>query len=260
MRRGAGTIMAAAAAGILAAGCTAAEDTNAEGVQRPGATAAAMTSVPAEGGATTEGITVVGSGVAAGEPDVVRIVIGVEIERDEVQPALDEANAATAEVLAVLDEEGIAEEDRQTRDFSVHPVHRRQDEGREQIDGYAVRNLVEVTVRDVDRVGAIVQAAAQAAGDAARIHGVRFDLENDGEQLTAARQAALADARDKAEQYARLMEAELGEPVAIEERSTSTPRAATMMDEAADAAARPVPIETGEQEVTVHVVVRWSIR
>lgn len=261
MRRERKLIMAAAVVAVLGAGCSAPDD---------GAGTASDGGVPVEEGlaaqhastdrgAARDGITVVGSGIASGEPDVVRIVVGVEVRRDDVQQALDDANAATEQVLQVLDDEGIADEDRQTRDFSVRQAYRGEHDGVPRIEGYTVRNLVEATVRDVERVGAVIQSAADAAGDDARVQGVSFALEDDGEQLLAAREAAFADARDKAEQYARLNDAELGELVAIEERDMSTPRRATM-DEAADAAASSVPIEAGRQDVAVHVTVRWSLR
>lgn len=213
---------------------------------------------PIDHGAVTDGVTVTGSGVATGEPDVVLVAVGVEVEREDVQEALNDANAATTDVLTALDDEGVAEQDRQTRDFSVHPVHQDDGQGQVELAGYGVRNLVEATVHDVDNVGTIVQAAAEAAGDDARVEGVRFDLEDDGEQLLAAREAALADARDKAAQYAEMLGVELGEPIAIEERTLGAPRQAETADQAQMDAAESVPIESGEQDVTVEVTARWS--
>ena len=247
-----------ALASMVVAGCTTSDDGPvADTTSSRGATpVAASTSTGVTGSA--DGITVTGSGVATGAPDVARITVGVEVLRDDVQQALDAANTATAEVLAVLDEQGIAEQDRQTRDFSIYPDQRGGEDGRIELAGYRVRNLVEATVRDVDAVGAVLQAAAEAAGDDARVEGVQFTLEDDGAQLTAAREAALADAREKAEQYAGLIGAELGEPVAVQETTLGQPRAAT--EGAADMADASVPIEPGAQDVVVQVTVRWTVR
>lgn len=225
----------------------------------PGATAAQAGNVGPTASAVVEGITVAGAGEATGTPDVVRMTVGVEVERDDAQAALDDANARTQEVLAALDEAGIAPEDRQTQDFSIRPVHREGPDGRPVIRGYMVRNLVEATVRDVDRVGEILQVAAEAGGDDVRIQGVHFDLEDDSEQLAAAREAALEDARAKAEQYAQLAGASLGQLVAIEDQTTGSPREATPAPLAREDAAASVPIEPGQESVIVRVVTRWTL-
>lgn len=207
-------------------------------------------------GAAPAGITVTGSGVASGEPDVVRFVVGVQVERDDVDEALDVADAATEEVLATLEASSVEPEDRRTRDFAIQP--RADRDGR--IQGYAVRNLVEATIRDVESVGTVVRDTSEAAGDDVRIQGLSFDLEQDTGLLEAARAAAVDDARQRAEHYAELADGTLGDLVALEDRTTASPRAAVERDvaveEATDAG---VPIEPGEQDVTVHVQARWEL-
>lgn len=238
---------------LLATACTgtgAGEGTGAD------ATGVAAAGTAGPGGAAMDGVTVTGAGEATGEPDVLSATVGVEVERDDVQQALDDANAATEQVLAALDDAGVAEQDRQTRDFAVRPAFG--PEGQE--GGYTVVNLVEATVRDVDRVGEVLEAAVAAGGDDARVQGVRFDLEDDRDQLAAAREAAVADARASAEQYAELAGVELGELLAIDDRSVSSPRRAGGEEMAMDdAAASPVPIEPGERAVVVQVTARWSL-
>lgn len=210
----------------------------------------------ANDGAAPAGLTVTGSGVASGEPDVVRLTAGVEVERDDVEEALDAANAATEEVLDALEASGVGAEDRQTRDFAIHP--RMDREGG--IEGYAVRNLVEATIRDVGSVGTVVRDTSEAAGDDVRIQGLRFDLEQDTAMLEAARAAAIEDARQRAEHYAELADRTLGDLVALEDRTTASPRAAVEQDVAAEEGADAgVPIEPGEQHVTVHVQARWEL-
>jgi hypothetical protein len=214
-----------------------------------------------EGGSVGAGLTVSGSGEASGMPDVVRVTVGVEVERSTVQEALNEANAATDQVLRTLDGAGIPEEDRQTREFSIYPVHEESPQGGgTQVRGYTVVNLVEATVRDIERVGEVLQAVADAGGDNIRIQDVRFDLEDDGEQLAAARRAAFEDARATAEQYAQLAGGDLGALIGIEDVTVTTPRSAELR-QAADAAIAEmdVPIEPGEQQVVVRIVARWAL-
>lgn len=205
-------------------------------------------------GSVGAGLTVSGSGEATGMPDVVRVTVGVEVERSTVQEALDEANAATEQVLRTLDGAGIAEDDRQTREFSIYPVHGESS----QVRGYAVVNLVEAIVRDIERVGEVLQAVADAGGENTRINDVRFDLEDDGEQLAAARRAAFEDAQATAEQYAQLAGGSLGALIGIEDATVTTPRSAERLAQAATTD-MDVPIEPGEQQVVVRIVARWAL-
>lgn len=212
-----------------------------------------------ETGGVAAGITVSGAGQASGTPDVVRVTVGVRVVRESVDEALDAANTATERVLAALDDAGIPAEDRQTRDFSIVPEYGGESpNGAPQIVGYAVSNLIEVRIREIDRVGAILTAVADAGGDETRIQGVSFALEDDGEQVAAARQAAFADARTRAEQYADLAGVSLGGLIGITDTTVSSPRSAEALGAAA-AAEDAVPIEPGTQQVTVSVTVRWAL-
>lgn len=206
------------------------------------------------------GVTVSGSGQASGTPDVVRVTVGVSVVRDTVDEALDAANASTERVLAALDDAGVAAEDRQTRDFSIFPQYGGEtSDGSPRITGFTVSNLVEAKIRDVDRVGGILTAVADAGGDDTRIQGVRFALEDDSEQVAAARRAAFADARARAEQYAELAGVSLGGLIGITDVSVSSPRSVDEFAAEAAAADAAVPIEPGTQQVVVTVTVRWAL-
>jgi uncharacterized protein YggE len=221
-----------------------------------GSAVAATTSDP---GGVAAGITVSGSGQATGTPDVVRVTVGVRVVRATVDEALDAANAATDRVIGALDDAGVAAEDRQTRDFSIAPEYGDSGDGRAEIVGYAVSNLIEAKIRDVGSAGAVLTAVADAGGDDTRIQGVSFALEDDGEQVAAAREAAFADARARAEQYAQVAGVALGELIGITDVTVTSPRSAEVLaGPAADSAA--VPIEPGTQQVTVNVTVRWALQ
>lgn len=202
------------------------------------------------------GISVVGVGTVSGTPDVLRFTVGVEVTADTVDAALSSANSAAARMISTLRERGIAEQDLQTAAVQVHP---RYDERGEQITGYVVRQDLTVKVTDLGAAGGLMTAAVDSGGNAARLSGVWFALEDDEELLTAAREKAYAQARDKAEQYARLAGKELGEVAAISEDVTPGPwpleRASADM-----ATAAPVPLEPGSTSVSVSVRVRWEMR
>jgi uncharacterized protein YggE len=214
------------------------------------------------GTAPAEGVTVAGVGRVTGRPDVLRVTVGVGLTRPTVQQALDEANAAADRVLTALRDRGVAETDVQTREFSVAPEFRYpQDGGAPTITGYTVRNLVEAKLRDLDRTGEILSAVVSAGGDAARVENVAFSLEDNAELLQEARAAAFADAKAKAEQYARLAERPLGALISLSE-ATSAPPVPVPFDQGAGRAlqeAAPVPVNPGEQEVSVTVTAVWAL-
>ncbi len=201
------------------------------------------------------GVTVAGTGSASGAPDVLRFTVGVQVAAASVNAAMGSANAAQARVLAVLEQRGTADRDVQTTDVRLEP---RYDAKGERITGYVVHEDVRVSVRDLATGGEKISAAVAAGGDAARLSGVQFVLEDDDALLVQARDEAFAKAKAKAEQYAELTGRELGavQTVVEEVRPTGQPYASESFDTAAQA----VPLAPGSAEVSVDVQVRWSLR
>jgi hypothetical protein len=150
----------------------------------------------------------------------------------------------------------VADEDVQTVDVSIHPRH---DEQGERVTGYTARHGLQVTVREVAGAGAVISAVAEAGGDATRVEGVGFALEDDDAVQERAREAAFADARRKAEQYADLVGRELGEVVSVRE---NVQPAAPMPFAGAEAAGMDagMALQPGSTEVTVTAEVLWSLR
>jgi uncharacterized protein YggE len=202
------------------------------------------------------GVLVSGVGTVTGTPDVLRFTVGVEVTDETVDAALDAANASANRVIEALKQSEVDEKDLQTASVDIHPRH---DEKGRQITGYVVRQDVTVKVRDLDGAGETITSAVAAGGDAARLSGVSFSLEDNEALLAAAREQAYGEARAKAEQYAGLADRELGEVLTVREtvdRGQPVPYPAR----AALEAAGPVPIEPGSTEVAVTVDVRWSLR
>ena len=201
------------------------------------------------------GVTVAGAGSASGAPDVLRFTVGVQVAAASVDAAMGSANAAQARVLAVLEQRGIADRDVQTTDVRLEP---RYDAKGERITGYVVHEDVRVSVRDLSTGGGTISAAVAAGGDAARLSGVQFALEDDDALRVQARQEAFASAKAKAEQYAELTGRELGavQTVVEDVRPTGQPS----VSQSFDTAARAVPLAPGSAEVSVDVQVRWSLR
>ena len=221
------------------------------------APAAAATPVPGGGAART--VSVGGEGTVTVQPDLAHVVIGVVTTDADLARAQGENASRMAALLDRLKALGIEEKDLQTVGYNISPQHGRNGG---QVTGYAVSNAVRATVRDRGRLGATLDAASAAGAN--QVQGISFDLANKDDALRRAREAAVADARVKAEQYARLVGAQLGVPVAITEQSNSGAVPQYQAQRAIAAApgqpAPPTPIETGEGSIRLVVQITYEIR
>jgi len=162
----------------------------------PGAAQAAPGDPPA-GSAADAGVEVQGVGTATGTPDVLHVTVGVEAGAASVGDALAAANGAATKVLDALRAAGVADADLQTRNVHVYP---RYDGNGQDITGYTAGQDVAVTLRDLGSAGATISSAVAAGGDAARLQGVTYELDDDAALRSKARELAFADARATAEQ------------------------------------------------------------
>jgi uncharacterized protein YggE len=161
-------------------------------------------------------ITVVGEGKVTLEPDIARVSIGVETVTNTVLAASEENNAIVEAVLAALSEQGVADEDMQTSGFSIF-AERFGPEGplAEGDVRYRVSNNIMVTIRNVDNLGTILDAAIAAGAN--NIFGVEFALDDPSVAESDARAAAIADAQAKSAELAELAGVPLGNIVSISE-------------------------------------------
>jgi uncharacterized protein YggE len=159
-----------------------------------------------------------------------------------------------AAVTAALLESGIAQKDIQTSRFSIQPVYAPQEPRTEpKLAGYSVSNQVSVTIRQIGKVGEILDRLVTAgATDAGNI---AFLVSDPSKALDQAREAAIADARRKAEVYARASGLRLGRVEWITEDTGSAPPVPTRVL----AAPAPVPIASGEDTLRVRITVGFEI-
>jgi hypothetical protein len=159
-------------------------------------------------------------------------------------------------VVAALQNSDIAPKDIQTSYFSVQPVYAAPQPGIEQkLTGFAVSNQVNVTIRDIGKVGDVLDRLI--ASGATDIGSVQFLHANQAKVLDQAREAAIADARHKAELYAHSAGVTLGGIAWITEESGYAPPMAMMAMRAAAAAAP--PISAGEDTLHARVTVGFDM-
>lgn len=219
----------------------------------PLALAAAAPSAAAD---TTERLIVVeGNARLSVPPDTATISLGVTAEADTAAAALDANSAATAKLIAAIKDADIPAKDIQTSELSVYP---RYSDGSEsaapRLVGYSVRNRVTVKLGNLERVGALVDTAVKAGAN--EIDGIAFSVSDADKRLDDARREAVADARRKAELYANAAGIGLGPVSSIRETATAGPPVRPMMRLAA---AEAVPVEAGEVELSVGLVVSFGI-
>ncbi len=205
-------------------------------------------------------IRLTGSGIATATPDVVIARIGVEVRAADVATAFSGAGEAARAVVAAVRAAGVADGDVATSDVGLQPVETGPWEDR-RLEGYAASESLTVTIRTIADASAVLQAAASAAGDAARIQSVSFALSDGAAPAAEARAAAFADARAQAEQYAALSGDALGAVLSIADDPSPGPRAEVHFARAA-APAAPAggpAMEAGERLLGARITVEWEL-
>lgn len=198
----------------------------------------------------SDSVTVTGHGAAAGVPDRAVIEAGASGHRQDPAELLAMTAARIAAAVERLDALGIGPRDRQTSGLSLV---RREDSGTP--GGYSGTRRLQVTCRDLDQVGPVIDALAQAAGDALVIHDLRLEIADPVSLTDQARERAFADAERRARQLAELAGRQLGEVERVVEggRHDDGPILSRAMLASA-------PMEAGTQTVECALTVTWRLR
>lgn len=207
-------------------------------------------------------ITVLGQGAVAVAPDQARVHVGIQARAATAREASERGTEAMQRVLDALKAQGVAERQMQTGYFNVMPDHYSRPDGSMAQRGHTVHNTVTATIPAIERVGIVLDAVIEAGGDEVMINHVQLMIGDPAPAYADARRAALADAREQAEQIAREVGLTLGEVVSIQpQQSNVIPQrmAARGIGHMARFSAA-VPIEAGEMQVTAGVEVVYAIR
>ncbi len=217
--------------------------------------ALSMTSAAAEEGRMPRTVTVSATGQAFAVPDMARVQTGVVSEAATAREALSANNAAMAKLIEGLKENGIDAKDIQTSGFHLNPRYTHPGDGQPpQIDGYQATNNVEVTVRNLDTLGTVLDKLVTLGAN--QMNGIAFDVTEAETLRDAARKTAIANARRRAELYAAAAGAKVGKVVTINEGGMSEPRPYLA---AARMSAEAVPVERGQQALDANVTVTWEL-
>lgn len=200
-------------------------------------------------------VTVSGTATIKSAPDEAVISLGVQTQAGSAQQALQEnANKMTA-VLSAISSDGIGKDDIATSGVNLYPNYGQNGNA---ITGYQASNQVDVTVRDMSKVGTVIDDAVGAGANLA--NGITFQLSDQNAGLNDALAAAVIDAKTKAQTLATAGGAQLGQVVSI--REDSAPQPPVYFDRYASAGAAssaPTPVNPPTIQTQVSVTVVWSL-
>jgi len=209
-------------------------------------------------------LTVRGQGTVSVRPDVALVTMGASVRRETAQEAFDAANTAVAGLTAFLRAQGVAERDIATRQFSLSPEFGRQTGDQPApIVAWRSVNTVSVKMRDFATIGGIIDGAVRILGVDAQVSGISFTVENTDAVARQARDQAIANARERAQQIATAAGVRLIRIISITETSAPppTPQAFDVGVRAPAAApvAQRAEVAPGEQNITVTVEIVYEI-
>jgi len=209
------------------------------------------------------GLTVVGEGTAKADPDLAYVTVGVQTRAKTAQDAQAQNTQQMNAVLNAVKALGVADADLRTTGMSLQPSYAPppQPNAANQIDGYTAINTVTITVQDVSKVGAILDAATGAGAN--QNGGIQFALKNDAAARGQALGEAVRTARARADAIAAAAGVKITGIVSITDLSSGAqpvppPRALSVAAEAAPAA--PVPVQPGQLNLNARVQVVFSVQ
>jgi len=200
-------------------------------------------------------LSVSATGEATRVPDVATLSAGVVTQAADANAALRANAAQMNRLMEAVREAGIAERDIRTSDLGVSPQYRRGDGQAPQISGYEARNTVNLTVRDIADLGAVIDALVAAGAN--QVYGPNFQIGEPGEAHDEARRAALETARARAELYGQALGLRVRRIVSISEGGGFVPR--PMMAMRAMDAMESSPVSPGESTVSVNLDVVFEL-
>lgn len=198
-------------------------------------------------------ISVNGSGTIVAKPDIAYLQVGYEAKNKEALAAQTEAKTKMQSIMKVIKAQGIKDADIKTINVSLYKTA---DYNKEVKDEYYVAsNTIEITVRDLDKVGQLIDEAVTSGAN--HLGSVRFAVENQEKYQLEALKLAVKNANGKAKAIAEAVGVKIGKPSRVTETSYNggvVYREANMLAKAADS----TPVEVGTVSIEATVSVEYN--
>lgn len=205
-------------------------------------------------GAAQRTVTVSGTATVRSQPDEATVTLGVQTRAMTAEAAMRDNAERMRRVIAAVRAEGVAADDIATAWVSLYPQY---DEAGIGVQGYVAENQVTVTVRTMQAVGRVIDAAVGAGANLTS--GITFGLSDQGAGLERALGEAVEDARRKALALAEASGAQLGAVVSVSETGAPGPLPVYRDLGVAEAAPGAPPIEPPTIQTQVSVTVTWEL-
>ena len=208
-------------------------------------------------------ITIVDSGEIYSKPDLGIISFSVVNEAKTSYNAMSKNTEVMNKVIEAMKGQGIEEKDLKTAYYNINPLYEYRgatyyNSGERVLTGYEVTQSLQVKIRDLDKVGAIIEAAAAAGSN--QIGSLALTIDNEDELKEQARTQAIDKAKEKAEKLASQLGVRLGKIISFSENNYYPYYTDSLSLEKGMGGAAAVPdIQTGENKVSISVSVTYEI-
>lgn len=207
-------------------------------------------------------ISVNGTGIVNVKPDIAYINVGVETRNADAKKAQTENAQIMDRVMDKLKSMGIKEDDIKTVRYGLYPMQRYDEKTRKYyVYEYRADNVVEITIRDIMNTGAVIDAAASVGSN--QISNIRFGIESTERHYNKALEAAIANAKGKAETIAKGLGVSIKGAVGVQELGGGGPMVIrrdelALMKAADQAEAVTTPVSVGELQISAQVTVQFG--
>lgn len=198
------------------------------------------------------GISVTGTATVQATPDVAYVTLGAQTTANQSAKAASDNAAVMQKIQKVVKQQGIADSDVKTVQYSVEPIYD-YSSGKQVFKGYQATNLIRITVKDLSKVGKLLDGCTEAGANL--VQGVTFSVLNEDALRAQALELAAKNATSKATAIAKGLNVKLGEPINVTESGAPVIRPLMMTK----AAAPETPVNPGQIEVDASVTVLYAI-
>lgn len=208
-------------------------------------------------------ITVTGSGIAYGKPDIVTISLGVEASDADIMTAMNDTNTRMQAVTQAFKDNGVAADDIRTDNYSIYQDYSNPknapspDTTQQSAPVYRVSIGITVTVRTPDKVGELLAAAVSAGAN--MVNYIQFDIADRTALQGKAREQAVSDAKARADQLAGLLGLKVGDALTVVENGESYGPPTAMGGGGGGAMMSAPPISQGTLSVSMSVTITYAL-
>ncbi len=192
------------------------------------------------------------------QPDIASINVGIQVNGSTVKATKEQINSVITKVSSEIKQLGVKEEDIQTTNYNINPEYDYSG-GTQKIKGYSASTNLYVKVKQIDKVNQVIDAAT--SNGANQVGGINFELDDKAKAQNEARTKAVAEAKQKAEDAAKIAGFKLGRIVNYSENLGGSlipiPLMRTM--DAKGAPETGTQVETGSTDITVSVTLSYDV-